>query len=160
MVVLPQGFTPMPAVPMPGGDTLRLVYTGRFYPFRDPAALLEAVAATPGVELVIAGPEMPEAVLAAGARHPQAADGRASGGQASVGQGLSCCPQGKMPVPAGYQEIREGCARRGGSRASSPSPSLRGLPTDLDTGQASIRSAGNGTSRCWAASFGPCSQRS
>lgn len=72
IVVLPQGFTPMPAVPMPGGDTLRLVYTGRFYPFRDPAPLLAAVAATPGVELVIAGPEMPDAVLAAAQRHPDA----------------------------------------------------------------------------------------
>lgn len=71
LVVLPQGFTPMPAVPMPGGDTLRLVYTGRFYPFRDPAPLLEAVAATPGVELVIAGPEMPDAVLAAAQWHPE-----------------------------------------------------------------------------------------
>ncbi|KFL35735.1 hypothetical protein N788_07410 [Arenimonas donghaensis DSM 18148 = HO3-R19] len=72
IAVLPQGFTPQAAVPMPAGNGLRLVYTGRFYPFRDPAALLEAVAATPGVELVIAGPEMPEAVLAAATRHPQA----------------------------------------------------------------------------------------
>jgi glycosyltransferase involved in cell wall biosynthesis len=70
--VLPQGFKPQPAVAMPGGDTLRLVYTGRFYPFRDPAPLLEAVATTPGVELVIAGPEMPGAVLAAALRHPEA----------------------------------------------------------------------------------------
>jgi hypothetical protein len=70
--LLPQGFTPPPAMAMPEGDTLRLVYTGRFYPFRDPAPLLEAVVTTPGVELVIAGPEMPGAVLAAALRHPEA----------------------------------------------------------------------------------------
>jgi glycosyltransferase involved in cell wall biosynthesis len=70
--LLPQGFKPQPAVAMPGGDTLRLVYTGRFYPFRDPAPLLEAVTTTPGVELLIAGPQMPDAVLAAALRHPEA----------------------------------------------------------------------------------------
>lgn len=69
-VVLPQGFEPR-TVPPPSSDgPLRLVYTGRFYRFRDPGALLEAVLATPGTVLEIAGPEMPDAVLEAAARHP------------------------------------------------------------------------------------------
>lgn len=69
--VLPQGFWPDAAPPAPGPTgPLRLVYTGRFYPTRDPAALLEAVVATQGVELVIAGPEMPATVIAAATRHP------------------------------------------------------------------------------------------
>lgn len=69
--VLPQGFWPE-TLPSARADTgpLRLVYTGRFYPSRDPSALLEAVASTPGVELVIAGPEMPAAVIGAASRHP------------------------------------------------------------------------------------------
>ncbi|ODS64144.1 MAG: hypothetical protein ABS41_03825 [Arenimonas sp. SCN 70-307] len=70
--VLPQGFGDAPRAPLPAGDGLTLVYTGRFYPFRDPAALLAAVAGTPGVNLVLAGPEMPPAVQAAARAHPGA----------------------------------------------------------------------------------------
>lgn len=72
IAVLPQGFGDAAVAPMPAGDDLQLVYTGRFYPFRDPAALLAAVAATPGVRLVLAGPEMPPAVQAAARAHPGA----------------------------------------------------------------------------------------
>ena len=69
--VIPQGFETRPAPPPPPRDgPLRLLYTGRFYRFRDPSALLRAVLDTPGVVLEIAGPEMPGAVLEAAARHP------------------------------------------------------------------------------------------
>lgn len=70
--VLPQGFGDAPRAPLPAGEPLVLAYTGRFYPFRDPAALLEAVAATPGVRLLLAGPEMPPVVQAAARRYPEA----------------------------------------------------------------------------------------
>jgi glycosyltransferase involved in cell wall biosynthesis len=43
---------------------LHLLYTGRFYPFRDPAALLEAVLAVEGTRLTIVGPEMKASYLA------------------------------------------------------------------------------------------------
>ncbi|MDY0022386.1 glycosyltransferase [Arenimonas caeni] len=72
ITVLPQGFGDAAVAPMPAGDGLQLVYTGRFYPFRDPAALLAAVVATPGVRLLLAGPEMPAEVLAAARAHPGA----------------------------------------------------------------------------------------
>ena len=73
VTILPQGFDERrPARPRRGGDALELVYTGRFYPFREPTPLLEAVAATPGVRLTIAGPELPKVAQAAAARHPQA----------------------------------------------------------------------------------------
>lgn len=70
--VLPQGFGDAAVAPMPAGDGLQLVYAGRFYSFRDPGALLAAVVATPGVRLVLAGPEMPAAVQAAARAHPEA----------------------------------------------------------------------------------------
>jgi len=70
--VLPQGYADLGAAPPGAGERLRLVYTGRFYPFRDPGALLAAVQATADVELVIAGPEMPEAVVDAAAARPDA----------------------------------------------------------------------------------------
>lgn len=41
-----------------GARTLDLFYAGRFYDFRDPAALIEAVRAVPGVRLRIAAPEL------------------------------------------------------------------------------------------------------
>mgnify|MGYP005750066055 CR=1 FL=1 len=70
--ILPQGFDETrPARSRPASERLELVYTGRFYPFRDPVPLLEAVAATPGVRLTIAGPELPKAALAAAERHPE-----------------------------------------------------------------------------------------
>jgi glycosyltransferase involved in cell wall biosynthesis len=40
------------------GNGLHLLYTGRFYPFRDPMALLEAVVAQPRVRLTIVAPEL------------------------------------------------------------------------------------------------------
>jgi glycosyltransferase involved in cell wall biosynthesis len=40
-----------------GGD-VHLLYTGRFYPFRDPLALFEAVAAQPRVRLTVVAPEV------------------------------------------------------------------------------------------------------
>lgn len=71
ITILPQGFSSAAVSPMPAGDGLELVYTGRFYAFRDPAALLAAVVATRGVRLVLAGPEMPAEVHAAARAHPQ-----------------------------------------------------------------------------------------
>lgn len=68
--VLPQGFEPQDAPPLGATLPLRLVYTGRFYAFRPAGPLLDAVLATPGVELHIAGPEMPHAVLEAASRQP------------------------------------------------------------------------------------------
>lgn len=59
--VLTQGFLKAASriEPQPTTGPLRLAYTGRFYPFRDPAALLAAVAALPDVELLIASPPTP-----------------------------------------------------------------------------------------------------
>ena len=50
-----------------GGD-VHLLYTGRFYPFRDPMALLEAVLAQPRVRLTVVAPEVKPEYLAIGAR--------------------------------------------------------------------------------------------
>ncbi|MEW9571384.1 glycosyltransferase [Rhodanobacter sp. Si-c] len=50
-----------------GGDA-HLLYTGRFYPFRDPMALLEAVLAQPRVRLTVAAPEVKPECLAIAAR--------------------------------------------------------------------------------------------
>lgn len=64
--VIPQGFEPvlsradpMGAPPASAGGDMRVVYTGRFYPFRDPTETIRAVIATPGVELQLAVPDMP-----------------------------------------------------------------------------------------------------
>lgn len=60
--VIPQGFDPPPFVDSGAREAdsvLRLVYTGRFYPFRNPMPLLQAIAGTPGCELVLAAPELP-----------------------------------------------------------------------------------------------------
>lgn len=46
-----------------GGSPLMLLYTGRFYTFRRPDALLKVIAKRDDVVLTIAGPEMPEVVL-------------------------------------------------------------------------------------------------
>jgi hypothetical protein len=70
IVLLPQGFESTPALPPLQGAPLRLVYTGRFYRFRDPTALLSAVTNTPGVLLQIAGPEMPASIQAAARANP------------------------------------------------------------------------------------------
>lgn len=70
-VVLTQGFTPHAPdarrEPEGGPRPLRLVYTGRLYRFRPIGPVLEALALVDGVELHIAGPEMPREVLAAAA---------------------------------------------------------------------------------------------
>ena len=43
-------------------DVLHLVYTGRFYAFRDPGELIHAVLAVPRVVLTVAGPAIPEEI--------------------------------------------------------------------------------------------------
>lgn len=72
--VIPQGFPAMakglPEVVRPASG-LALVYTGRFYPFRDPMPLVRAVLATPGCTLTIAGPGLPSELTEACERHPQ-----------------------------------------------------------------------------------------
>lgn len=72
--VIPQGF-PVAEGPIPGvvrpASGLRLVYTGRFYPFRDPMPLVRAVLASPGCTLTIAGPGLPPELAKACADHPQ-----------------------------------------------------------------------------------------
>lgn len=63
--VIPQGFDPQPGAVDEGrveGNVLRLVYTGRFYPFRDPMPLLRAVAQVQDCALVMAAPELPRHV--------------------------------------------------------------------------------------------------
>lgn len=71
--VISQGFddTLSPAIDLaqkshPG--ELRLLYTGRFYPFRDPTALLEAVLELKRIRLTIAAPEVRPEYLAYAAR--------------------------------------------------------------------------------------------
>lgn len=63
ITVLTQGFPVRASLDRseraPSRESLRLVFTGRFYPFRDPGALLAAVGQVPGVELLIAsGPNL------------------------------------------------------------------------------------------------------
>lgn len=66
MLVLPQGFGGERGAPlnaMDGGkmedDFLHVVYTGRFYPFRNPANVVRAVNRVPGVVFTVAGPSVP-----------------------------------------------------------------------------------------------------
>lgn len=66
LLVLPQGFGGQGTSPRADvfaaqvePNLLSLVYTGRFYVFRDPGPLLRAVLAVPGVFLTVAGPEVP-----------------------------------------------------------------------------------------------------
>lgn len=70
ILILPQGFESRVVTQRAVQDDLTLVYTGRFYPFRDPKPLLAAVQATKGVILKVAGPEMPLAVHAAANASP------------------------------------------------------------------------------------------
>lgn len=62
-LVISQGFDPRPgngtSGPSRNNPRLRLVYTGRFYPFRDPRPVIEAMRAMPDVDLVLALPEIP-----------------------------------------------------------------------------------------------------
>lgn len=53
---------------LPQGREVRLLYAGRFHPFRSPGALLEAVCATPGVRLVVVAPEVAPGYLAMAAQ--------------------------------------------------------------------------------------------
>lgn len=73
--VVTQGFEPEPegaAPSAPGADEgiLDLLYTGSFYAFRRPDALLEALARTPGVRLTIHSRQVPGSVVEAARRHP------------------------------------------------------------------------------------------
>lgn len=71
--VLTQGFddslpAATPTRPTRPEGQLHLLYAGRFYPFRSPAALLEAVCAVPGVRLTVVAPEVEPAYLAMAGR--------------------------------------------------------------------------------------------
>jgi len=72
-LVIGQGFDddrprPQPAVDYPRSGTLRLLYTGRFYPFRDPVPLLEAVLGLEQLSLTIVAPAVSPGLLAYAAR--------------------------------------------------------------------------------------------
>lgn len=71
--VVTQGFDPDVAVaPTPAPDeSLTLLYTGSFYSFRRSDALLEAVAAVPGLRLDIASVVVPDHVAAAAEAAPE-----------------------------------------------------------------------------------------
>jgi glycosyltransferase involved in cell wall biosynthesis len=74
VTVIPQGFELDPNEPVSWiarGQGMRLVYTGRFYAFRDPTPLLDAVQATPGCQLLIAAPELPEQVASRVVTHSE-----------------------------------------------------------------------------------------
>lgn len=74
VLVLPQGFDsrrePRPIVEMFDAGRLELLYTGSFYEFRRPDALLAALRCTPGVRLTIAAITVPEGVLDAARAAP------------------------------------------------------------------------------------------
>lgn len=66
-IVVPQGFEPRDKQEafaasrhVSTGQDLRVVYTGRFYRFRDPRETISAITATPGVQLVLAVPNLPD----------------------------------------------------------------------------------------------------
>lgn len=73
-VVLPQGYAGnadrQGASDLFRQDQLELLYTGSFYRFREPGALVEAIVATPGVRLTIASMRVPPEMLALAERHP------------------------------------------------------------------------------------------
>lgn len=68
--VLPQGHSGGDAGHGATSNDLVLVYTGRFYTFRPADALVDAVLHSEGVQLRIAGHELPPYVLDAGRRRP------------------------------------------------------------------------------------------
>ncbi len=68
--VLPQGHAGGEAGHGAPSNDLVLVYTGRFYRFRPADALINAVLHSEGVQLRIAGPELPADVLDAARRRP------------------------------------------------------------------------------------------
>lgn len=73
--VLEQGFDErVPAEPDHAGPTnapLELLYSGRFYSFRDPSALVQAVIAVTGIRLSIASANVPDWLFAEAIAHPQ-----------------------------------------------------------------------------------------
>ncbi len=72
--VFPQGHmfhdTDITPVPKDKSAPLRLCYTGRFYSFRQPDRLIEAVRSMDGVILAVAGPEPPHVLLDAARLDP------------------------------------------------------------------------------------------
>lgn len=77
LLVLPQGFGGQASSPHADeyanqavSDQLNLVYTGRFYVFRDPGPLVRAVLAVPDVVLTVAGPELPAELAGEFRAHP------------------------------------------------------------------------------------------
>lgn len=73
--VLEQGFDErVPAEPDHAGPTnapLELLYSGRFYSFRDPSVLVQAVVAVTGIRLSIASANVPDWLFAKASAHPQ-----------------------------------------------------------------------------------------
>ena len=75
MTIIPQGFlareatSPLPPVEM-DSDLLELLYTGRFYEFRRPDALLDAIANVPGVRLNVASVAPPDKLIRFSERYP------------------------------------------------------------------------------------------
>ncbi|MFP7722460.1 glycosyltransferase [Lysobacter sp. A3-1-A15] len=64
-----RGPSPVQAASTPGSQgPLRLLYAGRFYPFRDPRPLVDAVLAVPGVQLDIASGNVPDWLVASAGR--------------------------------------------------------------------------------------------
>lgn len=74
IAVVPQGFdahAPADAATFADAQMpLNLFYGGRFYPFRDPGALIEAVLALPGVRLRVAAPELSPSIARLCQAHP------------------------------------------------------------------------------------------
>lgn len=89
--VLPQGFIESPPSPGSPKSELVLLYTGRFYAFRPHAPLVEAVLRTEGVQLHVAGPELPDSLVEASLEHPAKIHiiGEVSHEQAGKLQGLA-----------------------------------------------------------------------
>jgi len=70
--VLTQGYRRRPPrAKRDATGVLELLYSGRFYPFREPHELLAAVVATEGVRLSIASVDVPQVVLDHASRHPE-----------------------------------------------------------------------------------------
>ncbi|MDO5505531.1 MAG: glycosyltransferase [Pseudoxanthomonas suwonensis] len=75
--VITQGFVATPPAPLDIGTLfdparLELLYTGSFYAFRRPEALLDAVLATPGARLNVATVQAPDVLKRMAAAHPDA----------------------------------------------------------------------------------------
>ncbi len=76
VTVVPQGFDDCAAPPPPrvgdarAGGTLELLYSGSFYAFRDPRALVDGVLQTDGARLNVASGNVPDWLPALAAAHP------------------------------------------------------------------------------------------